>query len=692
MHISKITLSDYRIYNGVQEVCFRKDDIQNVYIISGNNGFGKTTLLNSLVWCLYGKQMVDVDDKFKTEIYEVGGYRKYASSNLNKLAQEEGKDSYSVTIDISDISIPSLICNSLQVIRSFNTTKQSERIEILIDGMENELTREVGQEIFISDFILPKEIAKFFFFDAEKIVALAEIKSISDKRKLSKAYSEVLGIKKYEDLKTNLEDLRVRLRKDSPTNKERTKYKELLKEVTNAKDLITEYGDQVQDLLEEKDIKKKKSEQYQEKLIREGNSLTVDGLKKMRKDKDQLAKEYIEVKSQFKSLLDLAPFALAGKLFEQSRNQILKESENKTGAFNAAIIKAKAKKIKADLIKQTKQLNLPLVTQKELATFVENRTIKHFSKSNDNHENAVLLDFTDEEKQEVEAVYNNLRFSYSLSIKEITKKYKRNRNSYNKIIRELADAETKENDLLIKEIRQQKTQVDNQIDEIDAKVLKLNVDVGVLQKELIRKTAILSALGKKIEVYEVDKEKDKTAERLVKELETFIYRLKEEKKSSLEDRIKTTLNELMHKKGFVNNVEVEIIEDLIDIKLFDNNGKEIEKETLSKGEQQLYATALLKSLVDESNIEFPVFIDSPLQKFDTQHAKNIIAEFYPGISDQVVLFPLVEKELTKPEYDLLLPRVKATYLINNKKEYSSEIVEVKVDKLFQETKRIYERV
>ena len=80
-------------------------------------------------------------------------------------------------------------------------SNKEDRVEILIDGQINELTKEVGSELFIHDFILPKEIAKFFFFDAEKIVELAEVKSIDDKRKLSKAYSEVLGIKKYEDLK-----------------------------------------------------------------------------------------------------------------------------------------------------------------------------------------------------------------------------------------------------------------------------------------------------------------------------------------------------------------------------------------------------------------------------------------------------------------------------------------------------------
>ena len=122
-------------------------------------------------------------------------------------------------------------------------------------------------------------------------------------------------------------------------------------------------------------------------------------------------------------------------------------------------------------------------------------------------------------------------------------------------------------------------------------------------------------------------------------------------------------------------------EDIIDINLLDSKGELINKEKLSKGEQQLYATAILKALVDESNIEFPVFIDSPLQKFDSIHSKNIITKFYPAVSKQVVIFPLLGKELSAGEYEALLPNVNKSYVIKNHNGVSS-LVEVEPSKLF----------
>jgi len=107
---------------------------------------------------------------------------------------------------------------------------------------------------------------------------------------------------------------------------------------------------------------------------------------------------------------------------------------------------------------------------------------------------------------------------------------------------------------------------------------------------------------------------------------------------------------------------------------------------LSKGEQQLYATALLKALVDESGIQFPVFIDSPLQKFDKHHSTNIINEFYPVVSNQVVLLPLLEKELTEKEFDLLEPSLNKTFIIENKDDNNSYISQTDIRKEFKQIK------
>lgn len=119
------------------------------------------------------------------------------------------------------------------------------------------------------------------------------------------------------------------------------------------------------------------------------------------------------------------------------------------------------------------------------------------------------------------------------------------------------------------------------------------------------------------------------------------------------------------------------------------SNEKIDKGSLSMGERQMYASALLKALVDESDIEFPVFIDSPMQKFDKDHAENVIKEFYPNVSKQVVIFPLIHKELTENEFELLKPNIGKSYIINNLSTDASEFVETIPEDLIKTYDKLY---
>ena len=159
---------------------------------------------------------------------------------------------------------------------------ESETIEVLIDGQVNELAKEVGYDIFINDFILSKNIATFFLFDAEKIVNLAEIKSLEEKRKLSSAYSEVLGIRKYEDIRKNLENLRIKFRKKAGSLVSQNKLEKLTADIKRIESEISEnetaaisVDNQIATFRAEKDS-------LQEKLIREGNAISIEELARLK--------------------------------------------------------------------------------------------------------------------------------------------------------------------------------------------------------------------------------------------------------------------------------------------------------------------------------------------------------------------------------------------------------------------------
>ena len=198
-------------------------------------------------------------------------------------------------------------------------------------------------------------------------------------------------------------------------------------------------------------------------------------------------------------------------------------------------------------------------------------------------------------------------------------------------------------------------------------------------------------LRKKIDDSTQYSEKENKTKQLINILQNYIALFKAEKKKSLEEKMLNGLNTLLHKKNFITRVEVDIsmTGDDIDITLYNDNGRIIDKGSLSMGERQMYASALLNALVDESDIEFPVFIDSPMQKFDEQHAENIIKHFYPNVSKQVVIFPLINKELSNKEYEVLLPNVSKSYLIVNTSTDSSEFLPTEPDRFLKTYNNLY---
>lgn len=704
MIIKSITLNNYRLYEGDNTIVFNNKEDKNICLISGENGFGKTTFLHSLIWCLYGRLITEVEAEVRKDIAN-NGYNAFLKGNLNNNARArfeamgdndkeqirrrgytpenehlKSMTTYFVAIDFADVVIPSLPCTSLKVIRSYDMVTEKESVDILIDGVKNELTAEIGSEVFINDFILNKDIARFFFFDSEQIVALAETNTSAERKRLCSAYNEVLGVRKYEELKRNLENVRLRFRKKSSDVESRERLIALLDKQDKLKKEIEEVKQRTSDCEKELSSLRAEDDSIQLQLMREGNNTTtleiqrVESVIASAKQKDE------EYKKKLKTFIDFAPFAISGKLFQETRDQLehdFKLNEDKNLQLGKNLV---VSDITSDLLLMLSKVAIPqetsFVLQQEILSILDKY-------KGDVSEEQTLLPLQEHDYEEFMAVYNNVTTTYKAEFEHLADDYRKNKQILERNSRRLSNINSKESDELIKNIRSKKNDIEHLISEKDKEIRLTHETLGTLTQELATVSKQVSELSKKVSLDDSDAKKDKVAEQLISELSTFLVSLKQEKKFSLERRIKGVLNNLMHKEDFIGRVEVIINGEDMDIELYTVDDKLINKDSLSKGEQQLYATSILKALVDESGIQFPVFIDSPLQKFDKSHATKIITEFYPQISKQVVLFPLLYKELTADEYEVMKPLVNATYLIKNDTTHSY-FEKVKIDNFITE--------
>ncbi len=693
MIIKSIELNNFRIYRGVNKIDLTPNGERNIIIVSGNNGYGKTTFLMSLVWCLYGKNMEKVDELYKKEIDEKGSYSKYIGNSLNSSAAQEGETRFSVAVTFTDVEIPNTTCTEITLIRSYDrATSTSDELKILIDGKESDLFNDKDEEeMFIRDYILPIEIAKFFFFDAEKIVSFAQVNTPKQRAELSQAYSQVLGIQKYVELKSELEKLQDDYRRESAQPKDKKEFNELLAAIATDEEYITDCGKQISENQDKVSLLKYECNELQEKLIREGDLMSIEKLNELKEKQEQLKNEVSDAQEGLKDLYNYIPFGLAGNILSLLAGQLKEEKAYKQNKLQLEGVEEKTDDILNDLDKARSNFNghIDIKIRNFYESEIKKLILRHFYNDFDIEKYKsfqMLHDFTDIQYDDFLNLVSKIKESQSL-FENLSNKYSKAKAELYSIEKKIREAEKNAESEYIQSLRRKRDTLEGEITGIQEDIARLNVQIEQKKEEIKTAKQKKEILSKKIDVSAKNKAVDDEATALIHTIQKFLLRFKDEKKKALEKRLQDKLTSFLHKKDLVNNVVVDIQgngED-VDINLFDVNNRKIDKGILSMGERQMFASALLGALVEETGLDFPVFIDSPMQKFDINHSQNILTKFYPNVSKQVILFPLLMKELTEDEYTLIEQYVNKAYLIGNEKS-GSRFHEVAPSELFDNYK------
>lgn len=517
MIINSITLNNYRLYQGTNQIGFKAKDGKNIYLISGENGFGKTTFLHSLIWCLYGRLIIEVEAEVRKDIVKTG-YKEFLKSNFNnnvrsKVEALDGNiveqikkhgytteleyvrnfSTYSVTIDFTEVVIPSLPCTSIRIVRSYDYLLERETVEIFIDGVKNELTNEIGPEVFINDFILNKDIARFFFFDSEQIVSLAETNTVTERRRLGSAYNEVLGVRKYEDLKKNLENMRLRFRKKSNDIVNRNRLVALLDEKEKLQQSMAENEKSSNRIETELQKLHKENEELQLRLMREGNGTTVQEFKKIEDVITQTKKKDDEYKKQLKQFIDYAPFAIAGSLFKDTKEELEKDYQQNKANANLASTNSIVSDITSDLLLMVNNIPMNAEVSLNLQQQIQNILAK-YKRETDGKEPMITM--SDEEYEEFISIYSYITTTYKVEFEHLTEDYKKNKQILERNSRKLSNIQSKEKDELIRKIRNSKNEIETAMQNKEQEIRRCKERLGALTQKLATVTKQISELSK----------------------------------------------------------------------------------------------------------------------------------------------------------------------------------------------------
>ncbi|MGZ9899855.1 AAA family ATPase [Shewanella gaetbuli] len=181
MKFRKLELKNFRQFYGEQSIIFSTSKTKNITLIHAENGTGKTAFLNAILWCLYEITTSNFKDP---------------KTLLNKIAKKEGAKNYSVAIEFEDDKE-----NVFLVQRAVNVNGQVFRVFEVINDSYSEVDK---PNSFINS-VIPKDMAKYFFFQGEGIGKMSGSKGDSV---VKTAVREILGFTIAELALKDLQDIK----------------------------------------------------------------------------------------------------------------------------------------------------------------------------------------------------------------------------------------------------------------------------------------------------------------------------------------------------------------------------------------------------------------------------------------------------------------------------------------------------
>ena len=182
LKIQTIRLRNWKCYQD-ETIRFQNSDDRNIWIVFGQNGFGKTSLLEAIQWCLYGTDVVS-----NAELI----------TRFNRVAVRNDPRTYlsvHLTFD-SNGRIYNVTRVARRNSRGSAVNANVEEPTVSIDGVNQADVRERIEEL------LPRSCKEFFFFDGVEIKRYAQRVQKDETRD---SIERVLGIPELRNLRDDAE-------------------------------------------------------------------------------------------------------------------------------------------------------------------------------------------------------------------------------------------------------------------------------------------------------------------------------------------------------------------------------------------------------------------------------------------------------------------------------------------------------
>lgn len=639
MLFTELVLHNVGPYRGRQVVSLATRPGKPVILIGGMNGCGKTTLLDSLQLGLYGNRAM-------TSNRGLQAYEDYLTSLVSRGV--DCKEGASISI--------SFIVNrggddvTYQVSRSWSQAgkKMKESLDVFVDGKWDRTLSGTWAD-FVED-LLPLDIAGLFFFDGEKIEALADPERAS--AVIQSAINSLLGASTIAQLRSDLAALKKRQVLDSGDAALEQELKDLVALHERQLESISSLRTRLSGVREDVSTAEERLRQAEREFAAEGGSIFEKRLEIESRQASQKAALDI-ARSQLRALAEgELPLGLVASRLRQLVEAGDAQRESQRLLDLLQLVTERDSWIVSQLPGEL-QGAVSAILQEERAARVATATPE---------ESHPLAGIAQERLQRLGRGLGRLDELLTTAGDLVihTKSLEEELAQTDALLGQVPDQDQLAASLVNRDsLRDSLARLHGQLEVLEEDESALHSEVEALELKIARVEA------RRIEQGVTNEDKRRIiehSERVRSTLADLRDQLIRRNLGRIEEATLESFRRLMAKSDLVADIRID--PDTYALSLSTAGGEPLPPSRLSAGERQLLAVALLWGLAKVAGNVLPTVIDTPLGRLDSTHRAHLVERYFPNAGAQVLLLS-TDEEIDAQLFSTLAGHIEASYLLKH---------------------------